>query len=123
VSVLLWTCVALVSGAGATFRFQLHTAVQRRAGTGVIFPVGTLAVNATGSLSLGVLHGAGVGGDAALLLGTALLGSFTTFSTWMVESERLGERGKPGLAALNVTLSLAVGLAAATLGWAVAAAL
>ena len=61
-------------------------------------------------------------GDALLLTGTALLGSFTTFSTWMLESERLAERGEGGLALVNLAGSLALGLAAVALGWAVAAA-
>ena len=51
---------------------------------------------------LGLLHGAGVTGDALLLSGTALLGSFTTFSTWMVQSERLAAEGDGGLALVNV---------------------
>jgi CrcB protein len=120
VSALLWICVGLVSGAGAVLRFTLHRAVQERRAD--VFPLGTLAVNVLGSLILGLLHGAGVGGDAALLLGTALLGSFTTFSTWMVESERLAGEGETGFAAANVVLGLALGLAAVALGWAVGAA-
>ncbi len=71
--------------------------MQRR--TASAFPFGTLAVNVLGSLVLGVLHGAGVTGDAMLLAGTALLGSFTTFSAWMAETESLRERGESGLAA------------------------
>ena len=72
---------------------------------------------------LGLLHGAGVTGDDLLLSGTALLGSFTTFSTWMVQSERLAAEGEGGLALVNVAGSLAVGLAAVVLGWALGAAL
>ena len=49
-----------------------------------------------------MLHGAGVTGDALLLAGTALLGSFTTFSTWMVQSERLAAEGDGALALANV---------------------
>jgi CrcB protein len=58
-----------------------------------------------------------VTGDALLLTGTALLGSFTTFSTWMVQSERLASEGDGTLALVNVAGSLAVGLAAVVLGW------
>ena len=86
------------------------------------FPFGTLAVNLTGALALGVLHGAGVGGDALLLSGSALLGSFTTFSTWMVQSERLAAESEVGLALANVAGSLAVGIAAVVAGWALGAA-
>ncbi len=115
-TVALWLSVALVSGVGALLRLKLQAAVQRRAGG--TFPAGTLAVNVTGSLLLGVLHGAGVGGDASLLLATALLGSFTTFSTWMVESERLAAGRNGRMAAATIGVSLALGLAAVALGWA-----
>jgi CrcB protein len=120
VTVVLWIGVGAISGIGAVARYLLHTAVQRWSGS--TFPCGTLAVNVLGSLVLGVLHGAGVGGDALLLAGTALLGSFTTFSTWMLETERLREEDERGLAAANVLVSLALGLAAVGLGWAAGAA-
>jgi CrcB protein len=116
VSVALWIGVALLSGAGAVLRFALHTAVQRR--TGGAFPSGTLAVNALGSLALGLLHGAGVTGDLLLLAATALLGSFTTFSTWMLETAALGEDGEHGAAFVNLAASVDIGLAAIALGWA-----
>jgi CrcB protein len=120
-SPLLWAAVALVSGAGASLRFILDAAVQgRRPGR---FPRGILVVNGLGAFLLGVLHGAGVTGDELLLSGTALLGSFTTFSTWMVQSERLTIEGEGGLALLNVAGSLALGLAAVVGGWALGAAL
>ena len=62
-------------------------------------------------------------GQGYLLAGTAALGSYTTFSTWMLEAQRLGEDGEvPGLAA-NVVLSLAAGLVAAALGRAIGAGL
>jgi CrcB protein len=120
VTAVVWIGVGLLSGAGAVARFLLHIAVQRR--TASAFPTGTLAVNVLGSLALGILHGAGVTGDAALLMGTAFLGSFTTFSTWMLETESLRERGEGGVAAANVIVSHALGLAAVALGWAAAAA-
>ena len=41
-------------------------------------------------------------GDGLLLVGTGLLGSFTTFSTWMLETERLGEEGEGRLAVANI---------------------
>jgi CrcB protein len=121
VTAALWIGVALVSGAGAVLRFALHTAVQRRRADA--FPLGTLAVNVLGSLILGLLHGAGVSGDGALLAGTALLGSFTTFSTWMLETEFLAAEGDGGIAIANVAISLVLGLAAVAAGWAVGAAL
>ena len=116
----VWIGVGVVSGTGAVLRFLLHIAVQRS--TASEFPFGTLAVNVLGSLVLGVLHGAGVTGDALLLTGTALLGSFTTFSAWMAETESLRARRKGGLAAANVLVGLALGLAAVALGWTLGAA-
>jgi CrcB protein len=114
---MVWLAVALVGGVGALARFLLDGAVAQRTGGG--FPFGTLAVNLSGSLLLGLLTGLALTGDALLLAGTALLGSYTTFSTWMFESHRLGEDGQPQLLWLNVAVSLLAGIAAAALGRAV----
>ncbi len=54
--------------------------------------------------------------DVALLAGTAAVGSYTTFSTWMLESQRLAEERRAGWAGLNIVLSLVLGIAAAALG-------
>jgi fluoride exporter len=113
----LWIGVGLLGGAGAVARFAVDAAVSARARPG--FPVGTLVVNGSGSLLLGLLVGLDVTGDALLLAGTAVLGSYTTFSTWMAETHRLGATHRRGAATVNVALSLAVGLTAAALGrWA-----
>ena len=66
-SALVWVGVALVSGAGACLRFLVDLAVQRRRPGR--FPLGILVVNGLGAFTLGVLHGAGVTGDALLLSG------------------------------------------------------
>jgi len=55
-------------------------------------------------------------GDAALLAGTAAVGSYTTFSTWMLETQRLTEERQYRRAALNIIVSLVLGVAAAALG-------
>lgn len=117
-SIWIWVGIALLGGAGAVLRFELDGLVQRITDE---FPLGTLTVNAAGSLALGILVGARVGGDALLLAGTGLLGSFTTFSTWMLETQRLTEDGDERVAVWNVGLSLAVGLVAAGGGWAIGA--
>ena len=117
---LLWFGVAGLGGIAAILRFRLDEFVQRR--TDGAFPFGTLTVNVLGSFALGVLTGADLTGDVLLLCGTAVLGSFTTFSTWMLETERLGEEGDERLAVLNVGVSLVAGLAAAVCGWALGAA-
>jgi fluoride exporter len=113
-SVLAWIGAALLGGAGALTRFFVDGLIASRAGRD--FPVGTFVVNITGSLALGVLVGAGVGDDALTLAGTATIGSYTTFSTWMLETQRLAEDGESRHAAANVVASLAVGLGAIALG-------
>jgi CrcB protein len=113
--------VGLLGGAGAIGRFLLDGAVASRIGRA--FPYGTLAVNLSGALALGVLHGAGVGGDALRLAGTGLLGAYTTFSTWALESHRLGEDGRLRLGAANLLVSLALGVVSAWLGDRIGAAL
>jgi CrcB protein len=118
---LVWVGVALLGGAGALARFVFDGAVSER--TGDAFPWGTLAVNLSGAFLLGLLNGLDVAGDALLLAGTGLLGSYTTFSTWMLESHRLGEDGESGRMWLNLGLSLVAGLAAAALGRALGGAL
>jgi CrcB protein len=119
VSAWVWTAVAAVGGVGALCRFLLDGAIASRAGRAV--PVGTLAVNASGALLLGFLAGIGARGAASVILGAALLGSYTTFSTWMFETHRLAEDGELRWAAANVLLSLAVGVAAAAVGRAIGA--
>jgi CrcB protein len=113
--VVVWSGVAALGGVGAVARFELDRAVQSRLDTEL--PVGTLVVNGLGSFLLGLLVGADVTGDALLLAGTAALGSFTTFSTWMLETQRLAEDGEDGFAVGNVLGSIVVGLTAAGAGW------
>lgn len=117
-SVALWVGVAVLGGVGALARFGLDGAVSRRVKGA--FPAGTLAVNLTGALALGALAGADVDGDARLLAGTALLGAYTTFSTWMLETHRLGEDGRRLAMAANVVVSVGLGLAAVAIGRALA---
>lgn len=116
-SAAVWIGVAALGGCGAVARFVLAGAVSARAGGEL--PVGTFTVNVTGAFALGVLAGAALDGEFYVLAGGATLGSFTTFSTWMLETHRLGEEGGPGLSLANLVLSLAAGLAAAALGRAV----
>lgn len=116
-----WVGVAALGAVGALARFHLDALVQRR--TAGAFPAGTLTVNLVGSFLLGLLTGLSVASGTMLVLGTGLLGSFTTFSTWMLETERLAEEGESRVALANLALSLAAGLAAAAAGWALGAVL
>ncbi|MBV9604931.1 MAG: fluoride efflux transporter CrcB [Solirubrobacterales bacterium] len=111
---LVWLAVPALGALGALLRFFVDSWVGRRAGTA--FPLGTLIVNTSGALVFGLLVGLGVGGDRLLLAGTATIGSYTTFSTWMLETLRLAEEGRFAPAAANLAISVAVGLGAAALG-------
>jgi CrcB protein len=113
--------LGVLGGVGAIARFLLDGSVSELAGRDL--PLGTLAVNLLGSLVLGVLVGAAVSGDAQRLAGTGLIGGFTTFSTWALESHRLGEDGRLRFGALNFAVSLGLGLLAAWLGRRLGAAL
>ncbi len=111
---LVWLGMALLGGLGALTRFGVDGAISRATRTGL--PVGTLVVNVSGALALGLLDGLGVTGDGLLLGATAALGSYTTFSTWMFESHRLGEDARVGAGLANVAMGMVAGLAAVVLG-------
>ena len=112
---LVWIGVGLLGALGAHLRFSLAGAIAaRRPGQ---FPLGTFVVNLTGGFMLGLLVGLSVTGDALLLLGTGVLGSYTTFSTWMVEAERLGEDASFRLMWLYLVCSMFAGLAMTGAGW------
>jgi CrcB protein len=118
VSHLDWVALAMLGGTGAVLRYAIDAWLESRNPTS--FPAGTFAINVSGSFVLGVLTGSHVT-DEVLFAGTGLIGSFTTFSTWMFETQRLAEAGKRTVAGMNVAATLAAGLAAAGAGWALAA--
>jgi CrcB protein len=111
---LVWVGVVICGGVGAVARFLLDAGISTRIGRGL--PLGTFAVNVSGAFLLGLLTGLVLSGDAFTLAGTATLGSYTTFSTWMLETHRLREERQFGAAVSNVLISLCVGLGAAALG-------
>lgn len=113
-AILAWSGVVVIGGVGSVLRFLVDRRVTRRLAQP--FPVGTLAVNISGAALLGFLGGLSLSRDAALLAGTAFVGAYTTFSTWMLETQRLGEERRAWAAAANVVVSVALGLAAAVLG-------
>ena len=106
--------VGLVGGAGAIGRFLLDSAVAGRLRHA--FPFGTLVVNVAGAFVLGAIVGATLDQNDYRVIGTGLIGAFTTFSTWALESHRLAEDGQLRLGAANVVVSLAAGLLAAWAG-------
>jgi fluoride exporter len=109
-----WIAVGLLGGFAAAARFAIDAAIHRRASGP--FPVGIFAVNIAGALALGLVAGAALHGQALVIVAGGGIGSFTTFSTWMLDAHRLDQAGLTRLAWLNIGLSLAVGFAAVALG-------
>jgi CrcB protein len=110
---VLW--VALGGALGSVARYGVGLAAARW--FGLACPWGTLTVNVIGGLAMGVLA-ARVGPDqesARLLLGVGLLGGFTTFSAFSLETVRLMEH-QPGLATLYASASLILSVGACWLG-------
>jgi CrcB protein len=111
---LAWVAVGALGGAMAIARFLLDGAVGARLGGD--FPAGTLAVNLSGAVVLGVLAGAALSGTAYTIVAGGGVGTYTTFSTWMLESHRAGEGGDARVLWANIAVSLVAGLAAVALG-------
>ncbi len=111
--------IAAGGAIGALMRYWLSNGIYVFMGRG--FPYGTLTVNVTGSLIMGFLYvfmiermDASVEWRAALMIG--LLGAFTTFSTFSIETMNLLESGEQLKAALNVILSVTLCLLGCWLG-------
>jgi CrcB protein len=100
-------------GIGAALRHGVNIVVARWFGTG--FPFATLIENVTGSLVMGLLVGyfafrSGVPQHWRLFLTTGILGGYTTFSAFSLDTALLYERGELALAALYVLLSVALAI-------------
>ncbi len=118
--------VAIGGAAGATARFALDSWVSQR--TGGEFPWGTLVINLSGSLLLGLLFALTVerGIFPAAVRGPLMIGfvgAYTTFSTLMLESWRLWEDGAAPLALANILGSMLLGIVAVVAGLAIGRAL
>lgn len=114
-TVLVWIGVGAFGAIGALARFRVAGAVTARRPSA--FPYGTFVVNISGGFTLGLLTGLGVSADATLVFGTGLLGGYTTFSTWMVEAQRLGEDASWVAMSSYLLGSMLAGLAAGGAGW------
>ncbi|MBX7527531.1 fluoride efflux transporter CrcB [Qipengyuania vesicularis] len=119
--------VALGGAAGAVLRYQTGRAMTQWLGAPIVsaFPFATLAVNAIGSLLMGLLagwlvrHGNEGSEQMRLLLGVGVLGGFTTFSAFSLEMVLMIERGQYLFASLYAVLSFALGISGLMVGLAV----
>jgi fluoride exporter len=114
---LLW--ISAGGAVGTAARYLLSVALLRALGPA--FPYGTLAVNVLGSFLLGAIMHVGLQTEllsptARLVLGTGVMGGFTTYSTFNYETLQYLQEGAWGLAGLNVAATLVVCLAAGALG-------
>jgi CrcB protein len=112
--------VAMGGALGGMARLAVSDLLARRMGTA--FPWGTLAVNLSGALLAGALAGRlGVPEAAApgawLLLAVGLLGGYTTVSSLSLQSLTLWQSGRRWAALVNVSSTVAAGLALAAFGW------
>lgn len=112
--------VALGGGIGAGCRHLVNLAALRLFGAG--FPAGTLTVNVLGGLLMGLIAGSfalrapGDGEGPRLFLTTGILGGFTTFSAFALDTIVLWERGAAGVALLYVVLSVLLSIGAVFAG-------
>jgi CrcB protein len=118
VTAIFFLVVAAGGFVGAPSRYLLDRAVTRRINSDL--PWGTFAINVSGSFLLGFLTGLSLSHHLSdlgkALVGTGFCGAYTTFSTFTFETIRLVQDGRFLEAAGNVTVSVVVGLAAATAG-------
>ena len=113
-----WIAFLVAAGVGAPARYVLDGWVQDR--TEGAFPWGTLTVNLTGCLLLGLVTGLalyhGLSTTSRTVIGTGGVGAYSTFSTFTFETVRLAEEGAVDAALRNVAANFVFGLAAATAG-------
>lgn len=120
---MMMLMIALGAMVGAPARYLTDRALQSRHET--VFPWGTLTVNISASLILGVVTGATthLSPELTALIGTGFCGALSTYSTFSYEVMRLSAEGARFQAVLNVAISLIAGIGAAALGWSIGAAL
>jgi fluoride exporter len=107
------TLLVMLGGAvGAAARYHLGGAIGRSS----VYPWGTLWVNVLGGLLMGALMARAPGETARLLLGVGVLGGFTTFSAFSLETVMLLQRGSAGAALGYVAASVLGACAALWLG-------
>jgi CrcB protein len=118
---MTWLAVAVGGALGASARYGLQSVVDRR--LGAAFPFGIVAVNVLGCFVAGLLAGA-VAGERLLLSSTmralaftGILGGFTTFSAFGLDTHALARSGDWGSAVVNVVGQVGLGMMAVWLGF------
>lgn len=118
---IIWSflAVCLAGGIGAALRFVVDGAVRIR--TKVAFPLATMIINVSGSLVLGLLAGLVLSHvlspEWQLIIGTGMMGGYTTFSTASVETVRLLEERRWAATLINGLGMLIISTLAAALGY------
>lgn len=129
--VLQYLVIALGGGLGSMLRFAIGTWIDSGAQKGgVIFPWGTILVNITGCFIIGFIATISAAGEGRLLLSPytrnfiliGILGGYTTFSSFSLQTLTLAQDGQWGAAAANVAISvvlclIGVWLGASVAGW------
>ncbi len=110
--------MALAGGLGAGSRYSLDAWLRPRFSSRL--PWSTLLINITGSFALGLVLGIGASSAWLTIAGTGFLGGYTTFSTASVETVHLALDGRRTAAAVNALAMLALGVAAAAVGYVLA---
>lgn len=110
---MIAVAVALAGGLGAVLRLIVDGVVSSRSRAPL--PLGIPLVNITGSFAMALVVGS-LDGDLVRVLGTGLLGGFTTFSAASLEVVRLAENERKGAAVVYAAGTLLACVAAATLG-------
>jgi CrcB protein len=120
---LKWLLIAVGGAIGSVLRYAIQGWAQRLLDT--TFPVGTLVINVLGCLVIGLLSGYFAGPqlireEYRIGITVGVLGGFTTFSTFGLETFNLANDGEFRLASLNMLLSCAIGFAAVWAGYRIA---
>lgn len=116
---MLFVGVALAGGLGAGLRFAVDAWIKKRHTS--TLPLGTMAINISGSFLIGAVAALALGGviseELRLALGVGLLGGYTTFSTASIEAMRLLEQREHRASAIAALGTLVLGTLSAAIGW------